>query len=46
MRGPGRAFLGVAFPLEKGGFSILFDAPTNGRLLHLPEREQSVVDEG
>ncbi len=26
--------IGVAFPLEKGGFNILFDAlPTNGRVL-------------
>ena len=33
---------GVAFPLEKGGFYILFDAlPTNGRVLLLPERERS-----
>ena len=31
--------IGVAFPLEKGGFNILFDAlPTNGRVLLLPER--------
>ena len=28
--------IGVAFPLEKGGFNILFDAlPTNGRVLLL-----------
>jgi hypothetical protein len=28
----------VAFPLEKGGFNILFDAvPTNGRVLLLPD---------
>jgi hypothetical protein len=31
--------IGVAFPLEKGGFNILFDAlPTNGRALIVPER--------
>jgi hypothetical protein len=34
--------IGVAFPLEKGGFNILFDAlPTNGRVLLLPERPRS-----
>ena len=39
--------IGVAFPLEKGGFNILFDAlPTNGRVLLLPERARSVNDEG
>ena len=33
--------IGVAFPLEKGGFNILFDAlPTNARVLLLPERER------
>jgi len=38
--------IGVAFPLEKGGFNILFDAlPTNGRVLLLPERERSVAEE-
>jgi hypothetical protein len=32
----------VAFPLEKGGFNILFDAlSTNGRVLLLPERPRS-----
>jgi hypothetical protein len=39
--------IGVAFPLERGGFNILFDAlPTNGRGLLLPERERTVADEG
>jgi hypothetical protein len=34
--------IGVAFPLEKGGFNTLFDAlPTNGRVLLLPERLRS-----
>ena len=34
--------IGVAFPLEKGGFNILFDAlPTNGRVLLLPDRPRS-----
>jgi len=34
--------IGVAFPLEKGGFNILFDAlPTNGRALLLPDRLRS-----
>ncbi len=34
--------IGVAFPLEKGGFNILFDAlPTNGRALIVPERGES-----
>jgi hypothetical protein len=34
--------IGVAFPLEKGGFNILFDAlPTNGRALLLPERPRA-----
>jgi len=38
--------IGVALPLEKGGFNILFDAlPTNGRVLLLPERERSVGGE-
>jgi hypothetical protein len=38
--------IGVAFPLEKGGFNILFDAlPTNARVLLLPERERSVSAE-
>ena len=39
--------IGVAFPLEKGGFNILFDAlPTNGRVLLLPERERAAHDVG
>jgi len=39
--------IGVAFPLEKGGFNILFDAlPTNGRVLLLPERERVAHDVG
>ena len=39
--------IGVAFPLEKGGFNILFDAlPTNGRVLLLPERERSTREDG
>jgi hypothetical protein len=39
--------IGVAFPLEKGGFNILFDAlPTNGRVLLLPERERTQPDQG
>ena len=34
--------IGVAFPLEQGGFNVLLDAlPTNGRLLVLPERERT-----
>ena len=34
--------IGVAFPLEHGGFNVLLDAlPTNGRLLVLPERERT-----
>jgi len=34
----------VAFPLEKGGFNILFDAlTTNGRVLLLPERPRSDI---
>jgi hypothetical protein len=34
--------IGVAFPLEKGGFNILFDAlPTNDRALLLPDRPRS-----
>jgi len=38
--------IGVAFPLEKGGFNILFDAlPTNGRVLLLPERERRPPEE-
>jgi hypothetical protein len=33
--------IGVAFPLEQGGFNVLLDAvPTNGRLLVLPDRER------
>jgi|GEM_PF-6986513 hypothetical protein len=37
--------IGVAFPLKKGGFNLLFDAlPTNGRALLLSERERSVTD--
>ena len=39
--------IGVAFPLEKGGFNILFDAlPTNGRVLLLPERERAATEVG
>ena len=39
--------IGVAFPLEKGGFNILFDAlPTNGRVLLLPERERAAHEVG
>ena len=39
--------IGVAFPLEKGGFNILFDAlPTNGRVLLLPERERAANEVG
>ena len=39
--------IGVAFPLEKGGFNILFDAlPTNGRVLLLPERERVATEVG
>jgi hypothetical protein len=34
--------IGVAFPLEQGGFNVLFDAlPTNARVLILPERERT-----
>ncbi|RPH65402.1 MAG: hypothetical protein EHM78_25425 [Myxococcaceae bacterium] len=34
--------IGVAFPLEHGGFNVLLDAlPTNARLLVLPERERT-----
>jgi len=34
--------IGVAFPLEKGGFNLLFDAlPTNARALVLPDRGRS-----
>ena len=34
--------IGVAFPLEQGGFNVLLDAlPTNARLLVLPERERT-----
>lgn len=34
--------IGVAFPLEHGGFSVLLDAlPAHGRLLVLPERERT-----
>ena len=34
--------IGVAFPLEQGGFNVLLDAvPTTGRLLVLPERERT-----
>ena len=34
--------IGVAFPLEQGGFNVSLDAvPTNGRLLVLPERERT-----
>lgn len=37
----------VAFPVEKGGFNILFDAlPTNGRVLLLPERERTAHEVG
>ncbi|HTP24416.1 MAG TPA: hypothetical protein VMK12_02000 [Anaeromyxobacteraceae bacterium] len=44
---PPQTRIGVAFPLEKGGFNILFDAlPTNGRVLLLPERERSTREEG
>lgn len=33
--------IGVAFPLDHGGFSVLLDAlPTNARVLLLPERER------
>ncbi len=38
--------IGVAFPLDHGGFSVLFDAlPTNARVLLLPERERLPVGE-
>ena len=38
--------IGVAFPLDHGGFTVLFDAlPTNGRALLLPEREKPAVAE-
>ncbi len=34
--------IGVAFPLEKGGFNLVFDAlPTNARALVLPDRGRS-----
>ena len=34
--------IGVAFPLEKGGFNLVFDAlPTNARALVLPDRSRS-----
>jgi hypothetical protein len=33
--------IGVAFPLDHGGFNVLFDAlPTNARVLLLPDRER------
>jgi hypothetical protein len=38
--------IGVAFPLEYGGFNVVFDAlPTNGRVLILPDREKPEVAE-
>jgi hypothetical protein len=38
--------IGVAFPLDHGGFSVLFDAlPTNGRVLLLPDRDRPAVAE-
>ncbi len=34
--------IGVAFPLDHGGFNVLFDAlPTNARVLLLPDRERA-----
>ena len=37
--------IGVAFPLEQGGFSVLLDAlPANGRLLVLPEKERTETE--
>jgi len=38
--------IGVAFPLDHGGFNVLFDAlPTNARVLLLPDRDRPAVAE-